>query len=48
MVKRLVQSGYRKGPSDFLLLPDSEVEKWYDEEALRYLEENLKKRNGNA
>lgn len=38
-VKRLVQSGYRKGPSDLLVLSDHALEQWYSEEAVRYLEE---------
>ena len=47
-VKKMIKKGVRKGPSDYLLLFDSEVEKWFDEEAIRYLEENLKKRQANA
>ena len=48
MVKRLVQGQFRKGPSDMLILSDNALEEWYDAEALRYLEENLKKRQQGA
>ncbi len=47
MVKRLVEAGFRKGPSELLVMPDIAKEYWYDQEALVYLEENLKARNGN-
>ena len=40
----MVKKGARKGPTNFLLLLDSEIERWYDEEAVRYLVENLKER----
>ena len=46
MVKRLVESGFRKGPSDLLLISDSEKEIWFDAEAIRYLTENLEARHG--
>jgi len=36
-VKRLVQSGMRKGPSELLVLSDHALEQWYSEEAVRYL-----------
>lgn len=39
LVKRLVRSGLRKGPSDMLLIMDSALEQWYDEEAVAYLHE---------
>lgn len=39
LVKRLVRSGHRKGPSDYLILMDSELERWWDEEAVAYLHE---------
>ena len=39
IVKRLVGSGERKGPSDLLILPEHQVEMWYNEEAVRYLKE---------
>lgn len=39
LVKRLVRSGHRKGPSDYLLLSDSVLEKWWDEDAIAYLHE---------
>ena len=43
-VKRLIQSGQRKGPPDFLILSDSVIEKWYDDEAVRYLHEKAQER----
>ena len=46
MVKRLVRAGYRKGPSDYLLLSDTALEQWFDGEALAYLHENGKVRQG--
>lgn len=39
LVKRLVQSGFRKGPSDLLVLSDQALEQWYTDEAVRYLQE---------
>lgn len=39
LVKRLVRSGLRKGPSDMLLISDSALEQWYDEDAVAYLHE---------
>lgn len=39
LVKRLVQSGMRKGPSDLLVLPSHILEEWYSQEAVRYLKE---------
>jgi hypothetical protein len=39
MVKRLVQSGYRPGPSELLVLSDRALEEWYTDEAVRYLQE---------
>lgn len=39
LVKRLVQSGMRKGPSELLTLPDYLLEQWYTDEAYRYLQE---------
>src|SRR3990167_11416442 len=44
MVKRLVESRMRPGPSELMTMSDWELELWLDQEALRYLEENLKKR----
>ena len=44
MVKRLVEAGIRNGPSELLVMPDTAKEYWYDQEALVYLEENLKAR----
>lgn len=44
MVKRLVRSGLRKGPSDMLLLTDSALEQWYSEEAEAYLLEQAQER----
>lgn len=43
LIKRLVRSGLRKGPSEFLLLSDSALDSWYDEEAIAYLHEQAKK-----
>lgn len=40
-MKRMVEGGYRKGPKTFMLMSDFEKEQWFDEEALRYLEEQL-------
>lgn len=48
VVKKQVRAGFRKGPSDYLVLPDSEIEHWLDEEAVRYLEENLKGRQASG
>lgn len=45
LVKRLVQSGYRKGPSDLLVLPDHALEQWYTDEAVRYLQERKQERS---
>ena len=39
VVKRLVQAGVRKGPTEFLVLSDSQVNDWLNEEAERYLRE---------
>lgn len=39
LVKRLVQCGLRKGPCDLLLLSDSALNEWYNEEAVAYLHE---------
>lgn len=44
LVKRLVRSGLRKGPSDMLLLTDSALEQWYSEEAEAYLLEQAQER----
>ena len=41
LVKRLVRSGLRKGPSEYLLLSDSVIEAWYDAEAITYLHEQF-------
>lgn len=46
MVKRLVEAGFRKGPSEYLVMPDTAKELWFDQEALIYLEENMKVRHG--
>lgn len=45
LVKRLVQSGMRKGPTDLLVLPDHLIEEWYNAEAVRYLQEQKEKRS---
>lgn len=47
-MKRLVRSGLRKGPSEMLLLSDHALDQWYDEEAIAYLHEQGKKRQGVA
>lgn len=39
LIKRLVRSGLRKGPSEMLLMLDSALEQWYDEEAIVFLHE---------
>lgn len=44
LVKRLVRSGLRKGPSDLLLLTDSALDAWYDEDAVAYLHEQAQAR----
>lgn len=44
LVKRLVRSGLRKGPSDMLLLSDSALDEWYDDDAVAYLHEAAQKR----
>lgn len=46
MVRRLVRSGLRKGPSDYLLLSDSALDQWFNEEAKAYLHEMGKQRQG--
>ena len=48
LVKRLVRSGLRKGPSDFLLLSDSALEQWFDEDAVAYLQERYDERRDDA
>lgn len=42
VVKKMIRAGVRKGPSDLLLLSDAFLESWYEDDAKRYLEENLK------
>lgn len=44
VVKRLVQNGLRKAPSDLLVLPDRVLEEWYNQDAVRYLQEQKAKR----
>lgn len=44
LIKRLIRSGLRKGPSDMLLLSDSALESWYDDDAVSYLHETAAKR----
>lgn len=44
LVKRLVRSGLRKGPTEMLILTDTALEEWYSEEAVRYLHEQASKR----
>lgn len=48
LVKRLVKSGLRKGPSEMLILTDTALEQWYSEEAVAYLHEQAEKRCGVA
>lgn len=43
-MKRLVRSGLRKGPSDMLILSDTALNQWYDEEAVAYLHEQAQAR----
>ena len=45
VVKRLVGSQMRKGPTDLLLLPRHHVEQWFNDEAVRYLQEQKAKRS---
>lgn len=45
LVKRLVQSGMRKGPSELLVLSDHALEEWYTDDAVRYLQEQKEKRS---
>ena len=45
VVKRLVGSQMRKGPTDMLLLPRHHVEQWFNDEAIRYLKEQKAKRS---
>lgn len=45
MVKLLVKSGVRKGPSDLLVLPDHLIEEWYNDDAVRYLQEQKERRS---
>lgn len=44
LVKRLVRSGLRKGPTNYLLLSDHVLEQWYSDEAVRYLHEQATNR----
>lgn len=44
VVKRLVQAGKRKGPSNYLLLLNHEVEALWDQYALDYLKEQAQAR----
>ena len=44
LIKRLVRSGLRKGPSDMLILSDTALEQWYDGEAVSYLHERYSER----
>lgn len=44
LVKRLVRSGLRKGPSDYLLLTDTALNSWYDDDAVAYLHEVAQKK----
>ena len=39
VIKRLIRSGLRRGPSDYLILEDHVLEKWFDEDAVAYLHE---------
>lgn len=45
VVKHLVRMQARKGPTDLLVLPDSALEKWYDEDAAAYLREQMARRH---
>lgn len=48
MVRRLVRAGYRKGPTDYLILTDSSLDQWFNEEAVRWLHEQGKTKQGGA
>lgn len=48
MVRRLVRAGLRKGPSDLLLLPDYLLDRWYNEDAIAYLHEMGRAKQGEA
>ncbi len=39
LVRRLVENGHRKGPTDLMVLPAHVVEQWLTDEAVRYLQE---------
>lgn len=45
VVKRLVQAQMRKGPNNYLLLLNHEVEELWDREAVQYLKEQYAARN---
>lgn len=46
VVKMLVLSGIRKGPSDLLVLPGHLLEQWFNDEAVRYLQEQKALKHG--
>ena len=44
VVKRLVRNGWRKGPSELLVLHDRQIEEWYQEDAVAWLQEQKERR----
>lgn len=47
-VRWLVLSGRRECISDLLCLPESAIEAWYEQDAIRYLNENARRRESNG
>jgi hypothetical protein len=46
VVARLIKNGWRKGPSQLLLLSDSAYDSWLNEEAIAWLREQKQLRQG--
>lgn len=43
-VRHLVATGQRQCISDLMMLPDHAINEWYDQEAIRFLEEQAARR----
>jgi hypothetical protein len=46
VVRRLVRNGWRKGPTDLLLISDHEYDQWLEHEARSWLKEQVVLRRG--
>ena len=44
VVRKLVENGYRKGPSELLVLEPWQLESWWTEDAIAWLREQKEKR----